>query len=250
MELLPSLVPWAIWFFAGFVSGLTSFGGTLLAVPLLILIWPAQKAIVAGCVVGGFMAIYLVFLYHRFLRRQELLSLFLGLAPAVPLGVIVLNHASSRLLLFGLGLVLCLFLFWQILGRRVFSPQKRLSQIAALPFGALSGFLQGATGMLGAPIGIYAFLRHWGKEETVANLNLVAVGGLAVWLAAQLAFGYYRNIPPFYDLLADAFFACLGIRASVPVLGRINVQGFRRLMIVMIAFAALACFARALLGGR
>ena len=39
-----------VWFLAGFINGVTSFGGNLFAVPLMTLVMEAKQAIIFGCI--------------------------------------------------------------------------------------------------------------------------------------------------------------------------------------------------------
>ena len=60
-----------VWFLAGFVNGVTSFGGNLFAVPLMALVMDAKTAIILGCFVGTAITLTIAVFYHRELPKLE-----------------------------------------------------------------------------------------------------------------------------------------------------------------------------------
>lgn len=233
-----------LWFLAGFISGVTSFGGNLVAVPLLAMLQDPRDAIFTGCIVGGLTAIYLALIYRKSMDFGEIAPLCAGVVPGIPLGVIILDYASPRALLIIVGISLILFLVWQLASARIFSSKKPLSKMAAMPCGIVSGILLGSTSMGGPPLVLYAFLRGWGKENTVANLSFTAAVATIIWVSMQFWHGAFASAP-IAGCVTGAVAAALGTLASVPVLRHVNVFLFRRLLLGMVGFSAFMAFMRA-----
>ena len=237
MTLLLFLYLNTIWFLAGLLIGLTSFGGNLFAIPLLTLVMPAREAILLGCLCSTGIMIALPLIYRRALPLAE--TVFLGGAGllGVPLGSAFLNHAGPRLLLLAAGCSLVLFLLWQFLSGRLHVAETPISRIWCAPFGFLCGIMMSAVGMGGPPLVLYAFLRHWSKESTIGGANLAATITLLGVLPSQWAAGLYTP-ELLWEALAGAIFGLLGMVASIPIVHRINILVFRRLLLGMIAISA------------
>ena len=226
-----------IWFLAGLLTGLTSFGGNLFAIPLLTLVMPARDAILFGCLSGTVIFLGLGFLYRREARWREIFLLGIATLPGVPLGVYFLHHAGSRLLLLAAGGSLALFLLWQFLAGRLHVAETPISRWSCLPFGFLSGIMMSAVGMGGPPLVLYAYLRHWGKESTICGANLAAAMTMPALLHSQWAAGLYSP-QLLHAALFGALFGLFGIAASVPIVHNIDIRLFRRLLLLMIGLSA------------
>lgn len=226
-----------IWFLSGLLTGLTSFGGNLFAIPLLTLVMPARDAILFGCLCGTVIFLGLVFIYRRAALWGETLLLGMATLPGVPLGVYFLHHAGPRLLLLAAGVSLALFLLWQFLAGRLHVAETPISRWCSLPFGFLSGIMMSAVGMGGPPLVLYAYLRHWGKESTICGANLAAGVTMLALLPSQWASGLYTP-ELLHSALFGALFGLFGIAASVPIVHRINIRLFRRLLLLMLALSA------------
>ncbi len=97
--------------------------------------------------------------------------------------------------------------------------------------------------MGGPPLVLYAFLRHWQKEETIATVNMVSVVIMLVVVPWQHGAGLFT--PQILKMGAiGALFGFIGIAASIPVLHRMNIALFRRLLLAMLSFSAIVLVAR------
>lgn len=152
MDTLLFLYQNIIWLFAGILTGLTSFGGNLFAIPLLTLAIPVRDAILIGCLCSTVKMVSLAFLYRRWARWSEVVLLGLATLPGVPLGVAFLQHAGSRLLMFAAGAGLVLFLLWQFISGRLHVAEKPVSRWWSLPLGLAGGIMMSAVSMGGPPL--------------------------------------------------------------------------------------------------
>lgn len=235
-----------IWFLSGLLHGLTSFGGNMVAIPLLTLVMPAREAIVFSCLSGTAIFLGLGFIYRRTALWLEIVSLGLSSLAGVPVGMAFLQQAGPRLLMLAAGSCLILFLLWQFVSRRLHVAEAAFARWWCLPFGFLSGVMMSAVGMGGPPLVLYAYLRRWSKESTIGGTNLAAAISMLAILPSQWRAGLYGP-GLFQAALAGAFFALLGIAASVPLARRINALLFRRLLLMMIGLSACMLLVRACL---
>lgn len=235
-----------IWFLAGLIVGLTSFGGNLFAVPLLTFVMPARDAVVLGCLLFPAMCLSLILLYRKAILWREVLLLGLSSGLGIPVGIAFLSRASSRTILLVAALCVFVFLFWQwVAARRQFAARP-LRMGWAVPLGIVSGLMTGATGLGGPPLAFYALARQWDKENTLGSLSMAGLFSLLFLFPLQWQAGLYT--PGLLKTgLWGSVVAVLGILAARPLLSHINVRLFRALMLGMIAFSALSLLARGLL---
>lgn len=234
-----------VWLFSGFVAGLTSFGGNLVAVPLLALVLPPKEAVLFGCISCTAIFMALAVIYRRGIIWSEVLIYTISTLAGSPAGVWLLKNAGPRVLMLGAGATISFFLFWQFLSQILKASETPASAWLALPCGALSGAMMSALGMGGPPLALYAFLRCWNKEETLGALNAISVGFMLGVIPVQLAAGLYTAEIWRLGLIC-ALFAILGVLLSIPLVRRMNVSFFRRLLLAMLAFSALMLFIKAL----
>lgn len=231
-----------LWFLAGFVTGVTSFGGNLLAIPLIALTMDPREAILYGCLSGGAIFLEVTILYFRHVIWREVLTIFAAAALGAPIGAWFLAHAGSAAILLAAGASLCLFLAWQFAAPKK-SEQKPAGVLLCLPLGFVSGVMMAAVGMGGPPLVLCAFLRRWPKEETMGTINAVSVLIMLAALITQRQAGLFE--PELVKMGGiGALFALGGALASLPVLRKINARFFRKLLLAMLSFSALILLAR------
>ena len=244
METLTLIYSSVVWLFAGFVNGITSFGGNMVAVPLLSLVIDPRDAIIFACLTGTGITVSLALLYRSALPKLEFALVCLSCGAGVIPGMWILKVASARHLLFLAGIILTVFLLWQFLGRRL-NSEKRIPIWAVVPMGVLSGILLGSTSMGGPVMAMYAVLRRWTKEETIATLNTMAGLSMLFLMYLQWRDGLYS--PAILEGATWGLPCCiLGVLLSVPVLRRVNAQLFRKGLLAMLAFSAVMLFYRSL----
>lgn len=237
-----SLILALIWLCGGFVNGLTSFGANLLAIPAMSLIMSPKEAVITACFGGLAVTVVIVFLYRRSLDYRELLMFVLPCLATVPLGTAVLRSLSPAALLLFAGSVMLLFLLWQGIA-------ARMTRVGVCPawsifvVGGAAGLLVAATGMGGPPFAVYAVLRRWDKETSLAMINMSGVLSLLIAIGVQWRQGLLTP-----EILHAASIAVpasiIGVLCSLPLLRRINVVLFRRLVLIMVALAAATMFVR------
>lgn len=236
----------AVWFLAGLIVGLTSFGGNLFAVPLLSLVMPARDAVVLACLLFPSMCLSLILLYRKAVLWREVLLLSLSSGLGIPVGIAFLSRASSRTILLVAAFCVFMFLLWQwFAAHRKFAVQP-LRMGWAVPLGIVSGLMVGATGLGGPPLAFYALGRRWSKESTLGTLSMIGLLSFVFLLPLQWLAGLF-TADLIHMALSGAVFAILGTLAALPLVSRINVRLFRALILGMIAFSALSLLVKGLL---
>ena len=133
-------------FLAGMVQGVSGFGFILVAVPVLLLFLEPQVAVVIAGVLSAVICTAMAVRMHGRVRRLVTLIMVLAALSSTWAGVQALRYwpSSSVKMLTGLA-VLAATLPLLVGYRRRF----RRERLAAIVAGAISGFLQGSTGMSG-----------------------------------------------------------------------------------------------------
>ena len=236
METISFLYTSIVWFSAGFLNGVTAFGGNLLGTPLMTIIMGTKESIVLGCLAGVAMTLTIAVIYHHSLPLSEFFIVtFLSISTSF-VGGKILIFASSRILLFTTSAILIIFLLWQYISNKIHT-QYRLSIIIIIPIGIVHGLLQGSIGMAGPVLAIYALLRKWSKEMALATLNMVAFFSLTTVAVNQYINGFYTQ-----KIVSLAPYAILstvtGSLLSVYAVRHIKSSIFKKLMLIMIAMSS------------
>ena len=203
---LELIIALAIVFVGSVVMGTVSFGLALVVAPVLLLLVPAQSAVVT---VNGLMAILLLFVLLQ-TRRHFDLKLVKGMAlgglAAVPIGVLALDSASPVVLRLSVAVV--------ILGLAPLAIFNIRLPFAHHPLaGPVVGFLTSLSvttlSIGGLLAGIYALVQRWPPQVVRASLAFYAL------LSHIAAFSLY----PWAGLASRDAIANIGVLVPGVVLG-------------------------------
>lgn len=225
-----------VWFVAGLMTGLTSFGSNLIAVPLIAFVFEPRESILIGCLSAAIIFLGLAILYRRDIVWRDTGLLVLGTFAGMPAGIWFLKNAGSKSLLFAAGCALLLFLLWQLLSGFLRKAEKPVSIFWSMPLGVLSGVMMASVGMGGPPLVVYVYLRKYDKEQTISTINAASVGIMLGVLPWQYLTGMFPAKIINYGLIGGVL-GILGIALSVPFIKRINLHLFRVLLLIMISFS-------------
>lgn len=234
-----------LWLIAGFVAGVTSFGGNLVAVPFITLAIDPKDAILAGCISGTAVFAGICLVYRKNILWHETIMLTLGACAGIPLGIWFLASAGAPAILLAAGAAIILFLLWQFAGHRMSAATTAISPQFAPVFGFFSGIMMAAVGMGGPPLVLYTFLRQLSKEQTLGTINAASTAFMFFVLPWQYFSGLF-NSTSIQIGLSCALFSLIGIAASIPVVKHINIKLFRLLLLAMLALSALTLIWRAI----
>jgi uncharacterized membrane protein YfcA len=189
--------------FAYTVVGLTGFGASMVAMPMLVHLLPLRLALPMMLIydlVGG---VAIGVRNRRSVDRRELIRLLPFMLVGVVLGVTVLVKAPERVLLLLLGAFVLAFAGWSLLFR---PRQKPISPGWAVPLGTVGGVFSALFGTGGPIYTIYLARRVPDKSRLRATISLLlflsALARLASFVAASLF------SPPGLPLLIATMLPC------------------------------------------
>jgi uncharacterized membrane protein YfcA len=162
------VMPFLAVLFAGLMSGMTGFGFSVLAVPVLVLAYPAHHVVVIVLVlvpvtsVGLLMTRGLRGAVNRGLCTRLCLLSLVGL----PFGALVFERYDPRALTLLMGIVITGFVAFSL-----YSPEQwQLPRILIFPSGVLGGVLASSTGLSGPAVAMYVHGRRMTHNEVVATM--------------------------------------------------------------------------------
>ena len=179
--LLESGLTLLVLFGATLTASTFGFGGALFSMPLLTLVVGIEVAIPLYGLVGWTTALMVMGTSWREAKLRLVWRLMLGTLVGIPLGVVLVRHLPSPLLVQGLGIFLIAFGLYRLLALPV-PPLYRLSW--AYLFGLIAGVLGGAYNTGGPPVVVYATMNRWPPETFRATLqSTFLVTGLGVLIS-------------------------------------------------------------------
>lgn len=161
-------LPYVAFLVAGLVQGIAGFGGGLVAMALLPLVWEIHTAVGVSAVFGVVLNLALAFELRSHMQRVEVLPMVLAGVFGVPLGITFLHAVEVRWVMLSLGVTLLLHACWSLFGHKA---SAQIGRWAAPVAGFVGGVLSGAFSTAGPPALMYATARHWPRDTFRANLQ-------------------------------------------------------------------------------
>jgi uncharacterized membrane protein YfcA len=181
------------------IFGATGFGASPITIPVLAHVLPLPFVLSLAAVLDLSSGLALGFHTRRRADTRELLMLVPFTLVGLALGVTLLVRLPRAATLLALGLFVCGYALYVMLGRRT---ERRLSRRWAAPAGALGGIIGALFGMGGPPYVVYitgripdpAVQRATISQMVIVNVGLrvvaFGVAGLltsrTLWLAVML----------------------------------------------------------------
>ncbi len=243
-ELFPYMY-WPLWFVAGFVTGLTSIGGAMVAVPVLVLFMPPALVVPIACLAGLAQTASLSLLNYKDCLYGTTARLLIATAPGAVAGVALLMYVSAAHIQLVAGLVMLLFVIMQYVREKqqlVIRPEKTwLTQ--SVGFGA--GMLTGAISFGGPPIGAYALYLGWTPKQCLGTLSVYSTLLLIIVCLAHGLAGMYSSEVLDLSLIA-AVCSAAGVFCAAPLTKKLPVHAFKRLLLLVIGAGGIVCMVRGL----
>jgi len=189
--------------FAYTVVGLTGFGASMVAMPMLVQLLPLRLALPMMLVydlVGG---VAIGVRNRRSVDRGELLRLLPFMLLGVVLGVTVLVNAPERALLLVLGAFVLAFAGWSLLFR---PPRSPIAPGWSVPLGTVGGVFSALFGTGGPIYTIYLARRIQDKSRLRATISLLLFLSALARLASFVAAGLFA--PPGLPMLIATMLPC------------------------------------------
>lgn len=172
------------------VFGLTGFGASIVAIPLLAQFLPLRAAVPMMLLFDLVAGLLLGLKNRRSIARQELLRLVPFLLVGMAAGVYLLVRAPERSLLAVLGLFAVLYASWNLLRKQTLAP---VSPGWAVPAGLFGGAFTAMYGTGGAIYASYLARRVDDKDVLRASVAALIFGAGWLRLAMFTASGFYAQ---------------------------------------------------------
>ena len=166
------------------VFGLTGFGSSITAMPLLVLLVPLKTAVPVMLLLDMCAGLLLLSRNRRHAQLNEIAPLLPFMLLGCLIGVTLLVHAPERWLLLGLGLFVLAYAGWALLLQLLLRPSLGpIHRAWALPFGAVGGVFTSLFGTGGPVYAIYLARRIQDKHALRGSLALLVLTSAFVRLA-------------------------------------------------------------------
>lgn len=171
-------------FVSTLVQSVFSFGGALVALPLLALAIEIREATPLLTLLSCTIALVVSSRNWREVQVDSAWRLTLAACMGIPLGVWGLTHLNGQILKVGLALTVIA----STLASLYVSNKLRLKNVnSAFLFGFVSGVFGGAYNTSGPPVVLYGTLRDWNSDQFRATIqlyslctNLFAIAGYTI----------------------------------------------------------------------
>jgi uncharacterized membrane protein YfcA len=176
--------------FGYIVFGLTGFGSSVTAMPLLVLLMPLRMAVPLMLVFDLVSGLLMGLKNRRFIDRREALRLIPFMLAGMAIGVLALVRAPERLLLILLGVFILGYSAWSLLARHTPRP---LAPAWAGPFGVVGGMFTALFGTGGPFYTIFLTRRLHDKLPLRATISGVLFFSAVARLVLFTGAGLYRD---------------------------------------------------------
>lgn len=230
------MIIYLILFFAALVQATTSFGFSLVALPLLTMVMPVDQIVPLLVQYSLLINIVLFIKLRRHLAVKLVLVLLAGGVVGLPIGLAVLKLVDATLLkkLAGVVIVAVTISLYSGYQKTLKSPQRW-----HFPIGLLSGIMQGSLSLSGPPI--VFFLANQGADKDYFRANLTSYFLLlnAISLPSMLFSGII-NAKTIINSLQYTPAVLLALLASGLITARITQTHFKCVTFVLMLLSGLA----------
>lgn len=216
-----------IFFLAGFTQGISGFGSTLVAMPLLLFFLDAQTAVPLCMLNGLIITAFLSFQLRRHVDWEKITPIIIGCIPGIYVGARFLKEANSNLIKLLLGIMLIGYCLYSLF----FKPQpKKIRTYWAYIAGFCTGVIGTAFGAGGPPTIIYTTLNKWEKDDIKATLS-VFFFTTGVFIAVAHAITGLTTQTVLKNFSISAIFVLIGVWAGSFCYGKIKRETYLKLIL-------------------
>ncbi len=203
------------------VFGLTGFGSSITAIPLLVHLFPLRTAVPMMLILDLCAGLLLGLKNRGAIERKELLRLVPFILVGMALGVTLLVKAPERALLLTLGVFVLAYSGWSLLYR---PTRKPIATAWSAPLGTAGGVFTALFGTGGPIYMIYLARRIDDKQTMRATISALIFFNGFVRLALFTSAGLYAQRGLLWLILLLSPFALLGVFLGSRLHHRLPVQ--------------------------
>lgn len=219
-------------FLAAVVQGATSFGFSLIALPLLGLLFEL-KVVVPTLVIFSIVLNLIILIKLRVrpkLKEIGLLTLFAILF--IPVGVELLIFVDEAILKAGVSILLIGIAIIMLKGYKLNITNKTLSYVIT---GILSGVLNGAVSLSGPPVVVLLANDNKNKDEFRSSLTFLFFTLNIVTIIIYMSRGLFNN-PTLTQMLYLLPVMVIGTFLGIVLGNRIDDVKFKKIVLVLLLF--------------
>ena len=229
--------------FSGFLRGFIGFGSGLLMIPILSYFYSPVFAMGFNIVIEIPATIYLTFVGIKKSNLREITPMMFTMMLTIPFGTIFLVSVDEQIIRTLMSLLLIFFVILIATGWRI---KSTITKYVLVLGGAISGLMQGATGMGGPPYVTVLLSKNDSDDVARANI-LVITSGLVISAIISL---YYFGLFTKDILLTGAISAPIYVFATYIGTKFFNYSGnkyFRNSSLIALGVVGLATLIGALI---
>lgn len=159
----------AIFLISGLLQGLSGFGFSILAIPLITLFIPPKTAVPILMLYSIILNLVVLYSAWRAINLKRIWLLLVAGIAGLPLGAHLLVVLDGNFLKIFIGIMIIFFGILLLMGYR---KQLKHEKLAMLPIGFISGLLSGSISISGPPIIIFLANNDLEKHSFRGNLAL------------------------------------------------------------------------------
>ena len=231
-------------FCGGFTQGLTGFGSTLVALPILAMALDLKLATPLCCLLAVVINLVLTGRLHGHIRWPALRLLILAALPGMALGARALLVVPGDWLKLALAVAVLVFVAgaWRRGG-----GGRRPGRLLGIAAGFVAGGMGAAIGVNGPPI--VAWISRQGYDRNAARATLTTfflLAGIGVVASQAVAGLVTADVLRAFAVAVPALL--LGLGAGMAGCGRIGEQGFARAVLFVLALSGASLLVQGVTG--
>jgi uncharacterized protein len=244
MAWLTVVLAGAVVFIAYVVRGMSGFGTSLVAIPLLVFLMPIHAAVPMMTLLGLCVTIMLGIRDRSHVRWDELWRLLPPTLVGVFAGISLFSVLDPRFMHKLLGGFITTYAVYMIAAQYVRTQFSKCSSLWAYPTSFASSFVDSMFGGGGGPlVVIYMHRRGYGPVVFRATLAVLWLVELVVRVGGYSVGGYYNRTVLLMSLVfLPVMF--LGFRVGETISRRMSQQNFTRLIAVVLLASGISLLAK------
>ena len=176
--------------FSGFLRGFIGFGSGLLMIPILSFFYSPIFAMVFNIVIEIPATIYLTFVGIKKSNLKEITPMMFTMMLTIPFGTIFLVSVDEQIIKTLMSLLLIFFVILIATGWRI---KSTITKYVLVLGGAISGLMQGATGMGGPPYVTVLLSKNDSDDVARANILVITSGLVISAIISLYYFGLFTK---------------------------------------------------------
>jgi uncharacterized protein len=229
MEILPITLMLIICF-AGFAQGLTGFGFSLIAFPLLTIFLQVKQITPILIVLSIITNIMVILSSKNHYKLRDLWLLIIFGVLATPIGAYILKIVQPNILKAIVGVIISLTAFFLLMNYKLKIKHLKFSQAIT---GIFSGILNGSLSLSGPPIILYMSNQGAKKDELRGSFSLFALI-TNIFAVSTMYFANLINLKIYSYLYLFSPALVIGVYCGIRVSKKVNEQVFQKITLYLL----------------